>query len=109
MPLGGVGLPMYGRERTMVPKSQSRFYVFMKQMISTESGKCVYYSSPFCASFLKARYQRLCNEAILWKQLLHPNILPFLGISMSVTPPKFCMVSKWMHHGNIAHYVKQRP
>ncbi|KAF8174693.1 kinase-like domain-containing protein, partial [Mycena galopus ATCC 62051] len=47
-----------------------------------------------------------CREALLWKDLHHPNILPFLGIDRYSFPSFFCMVSPWMEHGTVINYLK---
>jgi serine/threonine protein kinase len=49
---------------------------------------------------------QVCREALLWKQLRHPNILPLLGIDTSRFSGRLCLVSPWMHNGNIAQYMK---
>ncbi|KAG6832065.1 hypothetical protein H0H92_005487 [Tricholoma furcatifolium] len=41
------------------------------------------------------------REALVWQQLKHPNVLPFLGIDSEVFPASLCMVSPWMRHGTI--------
>lgn len=44
------------------------------------------------------------REAIVWHQLKHQSILPFLGIDIRTSkgnPPKPRMVSPWMSHGNV--------
>ena len=51
--------------------------------------------------------QMFCKEVILWKQLLHPNILPLLGVSTTLFP--FCMVSPWMKNGNVTEHVRSNP
>ena len=43
----------------------------------------------------------------MWKQLSHPNIVPFLGVTD--TPAPFSMVSEWMPNGDVRHYVKKHP
>lgn len=45
------------------------------------------------------------QEAIVWKHLKHPNIVPFLGVSG--TP--FQLVSSWMSGGYLMEYLKRRP
>jgi len=45
------------------------------------------------------------QEAVIWKRLEHPNIVPFLGIT-SVPPQR---ISAWMPNGNLTEYVKQHP
>ncbi|KAJ7656694.1 kinase-like domain-containing protein [Mycena rosella] len=46
------------------------------------------------------------REALLWKELHHPHILPFLGIDRQSFPSSLCMVSPWMEHGTILEYLK---
>ncbi|KAF7349185.1 Kinase-like protein [Mycena sanguinolenta] len=49
---------------------------------------------------------KFCREALLWKDLRHPNILPFLGIDRDSFPSLLCMVSPWMKHGTVLNYLK---
>ena len=53
--------------------------------------------------------QRFCREIITWKRLSHPNILPLLGISFSMEPCFFRMVSPWMKNGSIVEYARSNP
>lgn len=48
--------------------------------------------------------QRFCKEAVGWKGLRHPNVLPLLGVT--TTANQFVMVSEWMVKGNINEFVK---
>lgn len=49
-------------------------------------------------------------EPILWRQLCHPNILPFHGIFYSDSVrSQICLVSPWMEEGNIREYLKKNP
>jgi len=41
------------------------------------------------------------------KQLKHENILPFYGVSTTVSD--FCLVFPWYENGNIMEYVKRKP
>jgi serine/threonine protein kinase len=45
-----------------------------------------------------------CREAVTWKALRHPNVLPLVGATM--TGNRFMMVSEWMANGSINEYVK---
>ena len=54
-------------------------------------------------------YQQFCREALVWKQLNHPNVLPFLGINMELFTPRFCLVSPWMSNGSLLDYLKKNP
>ncbi|KAJ3570724.1 hypothetical protein NP233_g4216 [Leucocoprinus birnbaumii] len=50
------------------------------------------------------------KEAILWGQLRHPNIVPFYGIYyLNDARRQVCLVSPWMHHGNLVEYLKRNP
>jgi serine/threonine protein kinase len=51
--------------------------------------------------------KKFCREALIWRQLRHPNVLPFLGIDMLAFRPS-CFVSvvlPWMHQGNLMDYI----
>ncbi|KAJ7646808.1 kinase-like domain-containing protein [Roridomyces roridus] len=49
---------------------------------------------------------RFCREALLWRELHHPYILPFVGIYRDSTV-SLCMVSPWMEHGTVLAYLKE--
>ncbi|KAF8999176.1 kinase-like domain-containing protein [Cyathus striatus] len=50
------------------------------------------------------------KEAILWRHLVHPNLLPFYGIyQLGDTGGRICLVSPWMSNGNISGYLGQHP
>ncbi|KAF7360366.1 Kinase-like protein [Mycena venus] len=48
---------------------------------------------------------KFCREALVWKDLHHPHILPFLGIDRDSFPSSLCMVSPWMDHGTVVNYL----
>jgi serine/threonine protein kinase len=52
--------------------------------------------------------QRLCREALVWRQLKHPNVLPFIGLSYSLFPRDFlpCLLAPWMTMGTLNDYVE---
>ncbi|KAF9642665.1 kinase-like protein, partial [Thelephora ganbajun] len=43
-----------------------------------------------------------CKEAVVWKQLDHPNIVPFKGATLDPLQ----LVSEWMPGGELREYVK---
>ncbi|KAF5313814.1 hypothetical protein D9758_018714 [Tetrapyrgos nigripes] len=46
------------------------------------------------------------KEAIVWRQLDHPNVLPFLGIYfLDTSKQRICLISPWMDNGNLNHYL----
>lgn len=49
-------------------------------------------------------------EIIIWRQLVHPNVLPFHGIYYSDTlRTEICLVSAWMENGNITEFLAKTP
>ncbi|THU93870.1 kinase-like protein [Dendrothele bispora CBS 962.96] len=47
------------------------------------------------------------EEAILWRQLEHPNVLPFLGLYFLESNPKsVSLISPWMDNGDLSSYLK---
>jgi serine/threonine protein kinase len=50
--------------------------------------------------------QSFRNEAVIWRHLRHPNIVPFLGIS-DLFP--ICIVSEWMSGGTISEFLLAHP
>ncbi|KAK1231118.1 hypothetical protein PQX77_005773 [Marasmius sp. AFHP31] len=52
---------------------------------------------------LSIEYQR---EAILWRQMKHPNLLPLLGIYQLEDTGELCFISPWMEKGNLVEYMK---
>ena len=47
-------------------------------------------------------FKALCKEAVIWKNLDHPNIVPFKGVTLQ--PPQ--LVSEWMPGGHLHEYIK---
>ncbi|KAF9263056.1 kinase-like protein [Marasmius fiardii PR-910] len=47
------------------------------------------------------------QEGIIWRQLNHPNVLPFMGIYYLDTKQRqLCLVSPWMEQGNLVEFLK---
>lgn len=53
--------------------------------------------------------KQFCREALVWKHLDHPNVLPLLGVNMELFKPSFCLVSPWMQNGNLLDYLEKNP
>ncbi|KAJ7121648.1 kinase-like domain-containing protein [Mycena epipterygia] len=52
--------------------------------------------------------QKFVKEAIVWRYLKHPNILPFLGVDDTTFPvPRMAMVSPWMPQGSVLNYMSE--
>ncbi|KAF9644146.1 kinase-like protein [Thelephora ganbajun] len=69
--------------------------------------------SRICAKRVRAYIQdgpqkatkAFCKEAVMWKRLTHPNIVPLLGIT--TTP--FQLISDWMSGGDLPGYIAKNP
>ena len=49
--------------------------------------------------------QESCREAVAWRHLRHPNILPLLGVN--IEQHQLAMISEWMEYGNINEFVEK--
>ncbi|KAJ6598277.1 kinase-like domain-containing protein [Mycena vulgaris] len=45
------------------------------------------------------------REALIWRQLSHPNLLPFFGLYYLEN--RLCLVAPWMENGNVLEYLKK--
>ncbi|KAH8833421.1 kinase-like domain-containing protein [Flagelloscypha sp. PMI_526] len=52
--------------------------------------------------------QAFLKEALVWKQLKHPNILPFIGVSSACFPHQMSLISPYMKNGDIMDYLERR-
>ncbi|KAJ7238060.1 kinase-like domain-containing protein [Mycena haematopus] len=43
------------------------------------------------------------REALIWRQLCHPNVLPFFGVYYLEN--RLCLVSPWMENGNMMDFL----
>ncbi|KAI3615824.1 protein kinase, partial [Moniliophthora roreri] len=63
----------------------------------------------FTASYNEAKLiKELSSEILIWRQLRHPHILEFLGITRELFSPSFCIVSPWMLNGTVMSYSLAR-
>ncbi|TDL24388.1 kinase-like protein, partial [Rickenella mellea] len=54
--------------------------------------------------------KEFCHEAIIWRQLKHPNILPFHGVFKGDHNfDRLCLISPWMDAGNVMDYLRNNP
>ncbi|KAJ7895143.1 kinase-like domain-containing protein [Mycena olivaceomarginata] len=47
------------------------------------------------------------REALIWRQLSHPNLLPFFGLYYLES--RLCLVSPWMENGHVLEFLKNAP
>ncbi|TDL14590.1 kinase-like protein [Rickenella mellea] len=58
----------------------------------------------------EATFKEFCHEATIWRQLVHPNILPFYGVFKGDDSfDRLCLVSPWMDAGNVSTYLATHP
>ncbi|KAF9255509.1 kinase-like protein [Marasmius fiardii PR-910] len=62
-------------------------------------------------AYLTSDVQKLLKnyirEAIVWQQLEHPNVLPFMGMYyLDEAQTQLCLVSPWMEQGNLTKYLE---
>ncbi|KAJ7121957.1 hypothetical protein C8R43DRAFT_48929 [Mycena crocata] len=59
---------------------------------------------------VEALLKEFYHEALIWRQLSHPNLLPFFGVYyLEDTKRRLCLVSPWMENGDIARYLRSNP
>jgi serine/threonine protein kinase len=102
-----VDMAMCGWANIKVARSQSRFCEYTRRAILIRSQ--VWVTQSLSKDLIEELMivvvaQRFCKEAVTWRSLRHPNVLPLLGVTMS--GKVFAMVSEWMANGNINEFVK---
>lgn len=60
------------------------------------------YTKDASTEVMKAFYE----EAVTWKRLVHPNILPLLGVAIV---PRVQLVSSWISGGDLPEYIEKHP
>jgi serine/threonine protein kinase len=57
-----------------------------------------------------SHFQDLLHEFMTWRQLSHPNLLPFYGIYFleDTLETRFCLVSPWMENGNVVEFLARQ-
>lgn len=46
---------------------------------------------------------------MIWRQLRHPNLLPFYGVLENEFNPLLALVAPWMPNGHLVGYLKRNP
>ena len=97
----------------MYTKGPSTVQVFVSntsgslhRMIKTTFLKYAIEAAAFPISHRSRKSQEFCQEAVVWKRMVHPNIVPLLGIT---TSPLYQMISDWMPGEDLPEYVKKYP
>ncbi|KAJ7741665.1 hypothetical protein B0H16DRAFT_1564820 [Mycena metata] len=53
---------------------------------------------------VKASMKMFAREAAIWRQLSHPNLLPFFGLY--TLDSRLSLVSPWMDNGDLKHFLR---
>ncbi|KAF7333010.1 Protein kinase domain-containing protein [Mycena venus] len=53
---------------------------------------------------IKAMMKEFGREAVIWRQLSHPNVLPFFGLCYLEARP--CLVSPWMENRDLVKFLQ---
>ncbi|KAJ7689483.1 kinase-like domain-containing protein [Mycena rosella] len=56
---------------------------------------------------VKVALKEFGREALLWRQLSHPNLLPFFGLYY--LDNRLCLVSPWMSNGHVLEFLENAP
>ncbi|KAJ7472839.1 kinase-like domain-containing protein [Mycena latifolia] len=56
---------------------------------------------------IKAGLKEFGREALIWRQLSHPNLLPFFGLYY--LDNRLCLVSPWMENGDVLEFLRNAP
>ncbi|KAJ7852009.1 kinase-like domain-containing protein, partial [Mycena leptocephala] len=54
---------------------------------------------------VKASLKKFGREALIWRQLSHPNLLPFFGLY--VLDNRLCLISPWMDNGDLKDFLSK--
>ncbi|KAJ8079022.1 hypothetical protein PM082_013309 [Marasmius tenuissimus] len=55
-------------------------------------------------------FKAFVREAMIWQNLIHPNVLPFTGMSwFNPAQGQLCLVSLWMDNGNLHQFLTDNP
>ena len=92
----------------MVQRFAPNVYECILKMAHMAHKRQLEYVVDAAASFVRhhrRNQQVFCQEAVMWRYLTHPNIVPLLGVS--IVP--FQLISKWMPGGDLPGYIQKNP
>ena len=89
----------------MVQRFASNFCDIPIGMLYQRLQRCEVCSLASCIRYDERASQMLCQEAVLWKRLKHPNILSLLGVT--IHPPR--LISDWISGEDLPSYIETNP
>ncbi|KAK1218197.1 hypothetical protein PQX77_019135 [Marasmius sp. AFHP31] len=92
-----------------VPVAGGSFGDVWKGMIAGQT-VCLKVVRVYVASDVQQLVNAYTQEAIVWRQLKHPNLLPFVGMyRLNESEGRLCLVSPWMEQGNLPTFLQNTP
>ncbi|KAL0580878.1 Rho guanine nucleotide exchange factor [Marasmius crinis-equi] len=71
---------------------------------------CLKVVKVYLVSDVQQLLKEYMQEAIVWQQLRHRNLLPFVGMYyLGEGQEQLCLVSPWMERGNLVTFLKNTP
>ncbi|KAJ7883476.1 kinase-like domain-containing protein [Mycena olivaceomarginata] len=95
-------LPLSGLEEVGEQLAGGGFGDICKGLVDGQS-VCLKIMRIFEDATIKAALKGFGREALIWRQLCHPNVLPFFGIYY--LDKRLCLVSPWMECGNVMQFL----
>ncbi|KAK1227026.1 Rho guanine nucleotide exchange factor [Marasmius sp. AFHP31] len=91
------------------PVASGGFGDVWKGAIGESQHVCLKIVKLYLGSDVEKLSKEYLREAIVWRQMKHPNLLPFLGIYRIEQTQQLCLISPWMDKGNLIQFVKTTP
>uniref|UniRef100_A0A0W0FCY8 Uncharacterized protein n=1 Tax=Moniliophthora roreri TaxID=221103 RepID=A0A0W0FCY8_MONRR len=84
--------------------------IWMGEVEGSEQVVCLKVVKLYLKSDIEKVLKNFLQEAIVWRQLDHPNLLPFLGLYyLTSSRQRLCLISPWMENGNLVQFLEQTP
>jgi len=73
------------------------------RILQKKLSKCATVTVALPVCHRSRKLQAFCQEAVMWKRLTHPNVLPLLGVTIAPLQ----LVSNWMSGGDLPEYIEK--
>ncbi|KAK7049954.1 Rho guanine nucleotide exchange factor [Paramarasmius palmivorus] len=84
--------------------------IWMGAIEGSEEVVCLKVVKLYQRSNIENVLKNFVREAIVWGQLEHPNLLPFLGLFfLGESKQRLCLISPWMENGNLTQFLDRTP
>uniref|UniRef100_A0A0W0F0H3 Putative Dbl-like domain-containing protein n=1 Tax=Moniliophthora roreri TaxID=221103 RepID=A0A0W0F0H3_MONRR len=99
------------RQRGEHPVASGGFgEIWMGEVEGSDQVVCLKVVKLYLESDIEKVLKSFLREAIVWRQLDHPNLLPFLGLYfLTSSRQRLCLISPWMENGNLIQFLERTP